>query len=303
MRDYAITGDIKLAFTDALRMVDESLKQKGSSGAYIHGSFGSGKSHFMAVLSLMLGGDPTPWKEPILHDLLARYDWLTTRKFLRLHFHMLGSDTLDQKVFSEYLAQVRAIHPDAVIPPLFRDESLFENAQRLRQDMGDEKFFAKLNAGAKASGWGKFAGGAGSWTGAKFDEARASSEAALREQLFNAIVKTVFPAFAEQDRGFVDFDSSPRCSSTTWRTSRSGRWSRRVTCSISSPAAKSRWTARCASSSRSRNVSTKTRSFRSCGARIRPTRRRSVSGFATIIRSRSVARTAARRDAEPTTDS
>ncbi|MGA7980934.1 MAG: hypothetical protein WCA32_12005 [Chromatiaceae bacterium] len=32
--------------------------QNRNKGAYLHGSFGSGKSHFMAALSLLMAGHP-----------------------------------------------------------------------------------------------------------------------------------------------------------------------------------------------------------------------------------------------------
>jgi predicted ATPase len=41
-----------------------SARARQSVGTYLHGSFGSGKSHFMAVLSLILGGHRRRGRNP-----------------------------------------------------------------------------------------------------------------------------------------------------------------------------------------------------------------------------------------------
>src|SRR5687768_7300286 len=58
LRDYAITPDLVNAYGRALSLARAGHRDKRSQAAFIHGSFGSGKSHFMAILSLMLGNDP-----------------------------------------------------------------------------------------------------------------------------------------------------------------------------------------------------------------------------------------------------
>jgi ABC-type polar amino acid transport system ATPase subunit len=57
LKDYAITPDLVRAFDQSLAMVKASIDGRRSAAAYVHGSFGSGKSHFMSVLSLMLSPD------------------------------------------------------------------------------------------------------------------------------------------------------------------------------------------------------------------------------------------------------
>ena len=39
--------------------IRSAVQSKTSKATYLHGSFGSGKSHFMAVLHLILQGNPT----------------------------------------------------------------------------------------------------------------------------------------------------------------------------------------------------------------------------------------------------
>ncbi len=58
LKDYIVTPQLARCFEDALSFVKSAVvgDQNRSRGAYLHGSFGSGKSHFMAVLHLLLQG-------------------------------------------------------------------------------------------------------------------------------------------------------------------------------------------------------------------------------------------------------
>ena len=115
--------------------------------AYLHGSFGSGKSHYMAVLSLMLGNHPDVWAMPDFHVLRAKHEWLKQRQILRLHFNMIDADSIEQNVFGGYVRHVQANYPTAPLPALFADSNLLRDAQNLRQRMGDGPFFQGLNGG------------------------------------------------------------------------------------------------------------------------------------------------------------
>ena len=53
LRDYVVTEQIVACFKEALGFIRSALDGKSSKAAYLHGSFGSGKSHFMAVLHLL----------------------------------------------------------------------------------------------------------------------------------------------------------------------------------------------------------------------------------------------------------
>ena len=46
--------------------------------------------------------------------------------------------SLEDKVFPEYLRQIRTLHPDESIPALFADHAVFDNARMLRERLGVE---------------------------------------------------------------------------------------------------------------------------------------------------------------------
>jgi hypothetical protein len=158
---YVVTPRLAQAFDAALTLVGSALRDGRSQAAYLHGSFGSGKSHFMAMLSLLLAGHEAAWRIPELHGLRAKHGFVGQRRLLELHFHMIGQTSLEAAVFGGYLAHVRAHHPDAPLPGLFADESLFDNAARLRATLGDDAFFAPMNAGARPTPAGAASASAG----------------------------------------------------------------------------------------------------------------------------------------------
>jgi predicted ATPase len=49
LSDYVVTPQLNACFNDALNFIKQSVQGGTSKAAYLHGSFGSGKSHFMAV--------------------------------------------------------------------------------------------------------------------------------------------------------------------------------------------------------------------------------------------------------------
>jgi predicted ATPase len=58
IRDYVVTEQLAHCFDDALGLVQSAVEGRASRAAYLDGSFGSGKSHFMAILHAILRGDP-----------------------------------------------------------------------------------------------------------------------------------------------------------------------------------------------------------------------------------------------------
>ncbi len=203
---YAITDDLVHAFDRALTLASSALRERRSTAAYVHGSFGSGKSQFMGVLSLLLANHPAPWTQPKLHALYAKHEWVKERKVLRLHFHMIGARSFEEKLFPAYLEYIAANHPTAALPALFADSKLFDGAEELRRSVGDAAFFGKLNAGQPAAqGWGQLAA-AGVWDATAFDAARRSADATDRERLAGALARTPWFAGIASSGNWKEFD-------------------------------------------------------------------------------------------------
>ena len=54
---YVVTPQLRESFDAALSLVGSAVKERTSKAVLLHGSFGSGKSHFMAVLYQLLQHD------------------------------------------------------------------------------------------------------------------------------------------------------------------------------------------------------------------------------------------------------
>ena len=156
---YVVTDQLRQAFHDAVALVRSSVNDHSSKAAYLHGSFGCGKSNFMGVLQLLLDGNPIARAVPELADVVADIDsWRAERRFLTVPFHLIGEHDLESAVFGQYIAYLARTHPDAPPPAVFADEPLLENADELRASVGDEKFFERLSEGATGdSDWGALA--------------------------------------------------------------------------------------------------------------------------------------------------
>ena len=210
---YVVTPALVNEFGKALEIVGGALHDGRSRAAYLHGSFGSGKSHFMAMISLLLDGDEHAWRLPELHPLREKYPFCGNAKVLKLHFHLVGHEgNLESAIFGRYLDMLRDKHPDADMPGVFADEQLFEDARRVLDELGDDKFFAPMNPKSEGDGgssdahaWGAIAD-AERWTRERFDAAARSTDPDQRAALFNALARTRFRAFAEESRQYVELD-------------------------------------------------------------------------------------------------
>lgn len=194
LADYVVTESIAESFEKGLTLVESTLSSGSSKGAFIHGSFGSGKSHYMAVMHLLLSGNAQAKALPGLQAQIAKHDALLRRKLLAIDYHLIGAESFESALFGGYLATMKKRHPDAAAPVLHRSDSLFENADRLRSQMGDEQFFARFEAaGSGSSGWGTFAA---ALTPELYDAARIKPAGdADRQGVVADLVRTYFPAF------------------------------------------------------------------------------------------------------------
>ncbi|MFI6583523.1 phage resistance protein [Embleya sp. NPDC050493] len=241
LRDYVVTERLLENFDEALSLIRSALDGQTSKAAYLHGSFGSGKSHFMAVLHALLRGDQAAQARTEFDSVLARHEWLggaggagQRKKFLLVPYHMLGAKSLEQRILGGYVAHVKALHPDAETPQVYRTDSLFSDIRRLRDKIGDAAFIAGLDGTATASDatadttdeddeWGEgFA-----WTPDLVDTALAAEQldgsevnlnlvtpttpSELRAKLVNEAIAGWFPGFtanaAEDEDGFISLDA------------------------------------------------------------------------------------------------
>ncbi|MCO6436556.1 MAG: phage resistance protein [Phycisphaerae bacterium] len=213
LMNYVVTPQLEACFDHALGFIKSAVDANSSKACYLHGSFGSGKSHFMAVLHLLLQNNPEARSIKELADVVAKHnEWTHGRKFLLVPFHMIGSRSMEQGILGRYADYVRRLHPEAPVPGVYLAESLFEDAQSLRKDMGDAAFFDKLNqnrAGGK-DGWGKISEG---WTGATFEAAvnePPGRKDGTRGQLVGDLIAAYFRSYhnvaAGQDEAYLDLD-------------------------------------------------------------------------------------------------
>lgn len=145
LRRYVVTDDLRGNFDEALSLVGHAVQTGRSQAKFLHGSFGSGKSHFMAVLRELLHHNPDARALKNIAEPVAKTDpMLRGKKILTLTFHMLDARSVEQAVLEGYLNQILALHPGAPAPAVHRSDALLDDAARLRARMGDEAFFAAL---------------------------------------------------------------------------------------------------------------------------------------------------------------
>ena len=209
LRDYVVTPQLVDAFSNALGFIQQAVQTGGSKAAYLHGSFGSGKSHLMAVLNLLLAGNTQARSIPELADVVACHSWTDGRKFLLVPYHMIGARDMESAILGQYADYVRKKHPDAPVPGFYLAEGLFKDASELRERMGDEPFFAQLNkgAGGRGGGWGEFDSG---WDAAGFEAAMLEPpHGEERSRLVGDLITQYFSAYrslAASGESFVSLD-------------------------------------------------------------------------------------------------
>ncbi|MER6105848.1 hypothetical protein ABT115_27015 [Streptomyces sp. NPDC001832] len=139
--DYVVTEQLAKEFDKALRLVRGAVRKNTSYAAYLHGSFGSGKSHFLTVLHAVLNGDPAARAKPRLREVVGEHnDWLPGKKFLMVPYHLIGAANLDSALLDGYVRTVRAKHPDAPTPAVYKADALLADARAMRESLGDEAF-------------------------------------------------------------------------------------------------------------------------------------------------------------------
>ncbi len=82
LQRYVVTPQLVECFGDSLNLIKTAVDANNSKAAYLHGSFGSGKSHFMAVLHLILQHNPDVRKVKELQSVCEDHKWVTVQWML-----------------------------------------------------------------------------------------------------------------------------------------------------------------------------------------------------------------------------
>ncbi len=204
---YVITPQLRVAFDEALGLIGSALGAGRSKASYLHGSFGSGKSHFMAVLHALLNGDVAARSRPELAEAIARHGWLDTSRFMLVPYHLIGAESLEAAILGGYVDHVRREHPGAPLPAVYRAQGLLDDARAIRDGMGTAAFLARLPVPAD-QGWGDVDA---PWSEAEVDAAFAAPpDSPLAQRLISDVVPVFLPSYVDSVAGaanaFVPLD-------------------------------------------------------------------------------------------------
>ncbi|MFF3869036.1 phage resistance protein [Micromonospora sp. NPDC001898] len=213
LRRYVVTDQLRESFAAALRQIGHAATTGRSQAVFLHGSFGSGKSHFMAVLREILQHNPAAREvRNLAEPVLAADPWLRDRKLLTLTFHMLDARSVEQAILEGYLNQITALHPEASVPAVHRSDAMLDDAARLRDRMGDEAFFAALRDGGSspAAGDGGLAAHlarAAGWTPDTYAAAAAAPPGTERRDVLVSALTSTFFTGAVRSGEYLDLDT------------------------------------------------------------------------------------------------
>src|SRR5690349_7910207 len=87
LAQYVVTDQLATCFEDALGFIKSAVEAVSSKACYLHGSFGAGKSHFMAVLHLLLQHNAAVRNIPELAKVCDGHRWVEDKKFLLVPYH------------------------------------------------------------------------------------------------------------------------------------------------------------------------------------------------------------------------
>jgi Family of unknown function (DUF6079) len=150
--DYVITPAVEKELPRILEDMKQVFDRGEEYGRFIHGSFGSGKSHFMTMLSMLLEGTQPAWKKfrPLLNahrdnkqskggDAPDHEAWLAKAGLLVVRIHMLsvrGKNTgFDRAVYEGFNA---ALKRRGKAPFEFLNvDSIFDEVRREAKEYGD----------------------------------------------------------------------------------------------------------------------------------------------------------------------
>ncbi|WP_367130616.1 PglY protein [Saccharothrix sp. HUAS TT1] len=193
--EYVVTDQLQAAFRKALSVVRAAVRDGNSHAAYLHGSFGSGKSHFLTVLHAVLHNEPSAREKTGLQPVIAENDdWLGGKKFLMVPYHLVGAADIDSAILGGYVATTRKLHPDKPTPAVYRSDAMLADARRQREFLADDGKFAQwLESGTPQESGDEDdldpIDSVSTWTTAKLDQAFTAPQGdTLRSALESALL-------------------------------------------------------------------------------------------------------------------
>ncbi|MEU4983613.1 hypothetical protein [Streptomyces sp. NPDC021969] len=208
VEEYVVTPQLQEQFGRALKLVRGAVRKNASYAAYLHGSFGAGKSHFLTVLHAVLNGEASVRTKPRLREIVAEHDdWLRGKRFLMVPYHLVGAANLDEALLGGYVRVVRERYPDSPTPTVFRSDAMLADARGMRERLGDDAFVRLLPADAPGGDDEddeelKVIGSGGAWTSAELDAAfTAPAGDERRERLVSALLSGPMRSYAESAHG------------------------------------------------------------------------------------------------------
>ncbi|WP_329787392.1 PglY protein [Lentzea sp. DG1S-22] len=209
--EYVVTDQLQGAFAKALSIVKAAVRDGTSHAAYLHGSFGSGKSHFLTVLHAILNNEPVARAKAGLQPVVADHDeWLRGKKFLMVPYHLIGATSIDSAVLGGYVATTRQLHPDKRTPEVYRSDAMLHDARRHREFLADDAKFAQwLGDTSAADDEDDLApideAGVSVWTSTALDQAfDAPAGDPVRRQLESALLTGPMSSYARGASGDAD---------------------------------------------------------------------------------------------------
>lgn len=150
--DYVITPTVKKELPRILDDMKQVFDRGEEYGRFIHGSFGSGKSHFLTMLSFLLEGTRPAWKKfrPLFNahrdaqkgkgqDSADHESWLANAGLLVVRIHMLsvrGKNTgFDRAVYDGFNAALKRRSKASF--EFLNVDSIFEEVRREAKEYGD----------------------------------------------------------------------------------------------------------------------------------------------------------------------
>lgn len=155
--DYAFTPTVERELPAILEQMRHVFDRGEEMGRFIHGSFGSGKSHFMALLGMLLEDNGIAWSTDaaVMGALASHREWIRRARPLVVRLHML---TADDERFDRmaYQSANRALERAGKRPFEFLHvQGVLDEMEREAEQYG-EAFWSRLRAEGVVASEGAF---------------------------------------------------------------------------------------------------------------------------------------------------